>query len=174
MVELGPAAENEMILAFLKAEVESSRFHERVEYGIAATGITRTELLDNANLLDGRQNEARFRILAWFRGYRQNSLLFSGFPGDATWRRVELRPDELPKLRFAKELSWQQMSDNTREISRLVEKLNRGELPQEDAQRILAIQRRFENGEIFPDLIAAEGDNSEIILIEGHSRASHM
>ena len=45
-------------------------------------------------------------------------------------------PSETEAVPGAKEASWQQMSDETRKPSRLVEKLNRGELPQEVEERI--------------------------------------
>jgi hypothetical protein len=161
-----------MILAFLKAEADATRFVKIVESGFAATGFTRDELIDSANLSDPRQNNARFWILQQYRGYRQNRLLFRGFPLDVTWRRLGLEPHELDRLKYAKEASWQQMSDETRKPSRLVEKLNRGELPQEVDERIRAIQQGFTNGKVYAELIAAEGQNSELILLEGHSRAS--
>ena len=161
-----------MILAFLKAEADASRYRKIVESGFAATRFTRAELIDNADLSDQHQNQARFWILEQYRGYRQGRLLFSGFPSDVTWRRVALEPNELDRLRYAKELSWQQMSDETRKPSRLVEKLNRGELPQDVTERIRTIQRAFTEGKNFPELIAVEGRTDELILIEGHSRAS--
>jgi hypothetical protein len=161
-----------MILAFLRAEADASRWGKTVEAGLAATGFTRAELIDKADLSHPRQNQARLWILQQYRGYRQNRHLFRDFPSDVTWQRLRLEPHELDRLKYAKEDSWKQMSDETRKPSRLVEKLNRGELPQEVDERIRAIQQAFANGKTYPELIVAEGQNSELILIEGHSRAS--
>ena len=172
MLDLGPSKECEMVLAFLQAEAEADRYAEIVEQGVLATGFTRGELIEQPDLGDLRQNQARLWILGAYRGYRQNRLLFLNFPSDAAWRRIELEPSELDKLKYANEASWVQMSDGTRKPSRLVEKLKSGQLPNELTARIRAIQLRYEEGLTFPDLIAAEAADSSFILIEGHSRAS--
>ena len=44
MLELGPAKEREMILAFLRVEADSSRFGNTVRAGFAAKHFTREQL----------------------------------------------------------------------------------------------------------------------------------
>jgi hypothetical protein len=46
------------------------------------------------------------------------------------------------------------------------------QIPLEDAKRFRAIQDAIARGKQFPELIAAEGQNGDLILIEGHSRAT--
>ena len=175
MIELGAANEHEMILAFLKAEVDASRYHDLIqdclEY-LAPYGFTRAGLIDEPNLSNQQQNDARIWILQTFRGYRQNKLLFSGFPLDAVWRRVAIEPHELDRLRYANEPHWLAFSDHTRRPSRMVANLSTDKVPKEDADRVLAIRDAINRGHRFPELIAAEGQNDEIILLEGHSRAT--
>jgi hypothetical protein len=53
MIELGPATEDEMVLAFLRAEVESSRFggpYQNCFDQLEKLGIDQKLLLDNADL----------------------------------------------------------------------------------------------------------------------------
>jgi hypothetical protein len=175
MIELGPASEHEMVLAFLKAEIDASRYHDVIQSFLeclAPSGLTRDELIDRPNLSDEHQNQARLWILQEFRGYRKNQFLFSGFPLDAVWRRVGIEPHELHRLRYAKELHWLAFSDNTRKPSRMAENILTGKVPKEDADRVFAIQEALKKGKRFPELIAAEGQNDELILLEGHSRAT--
>jgi hypothetical protein len=172
MIELGPATEHEMILAFLKAEVDASRYRDTVQRCLEIVGFTRQELIDRPNLSDERQNQARLRILQTFRGYGRNQYLFTGFPRDAVWRRVALEPHEFNRLRYAREEHWLAFSDNTRKPSQVLVNLSSGKVPPEDSDRILSIQRALSQGKRFPELIAAEGQNGDLILIEGHSRAT--
>ena len=175
MIEFGPATEHEMILAFLKAEIDASRHRDFIQgclECLAPAGFTRDELIDRPNLSDQRQNQARLWILQEFRGYRKNRLLFYGFPLDAVWRRVALEPHELHRLRYAKEPNWLAFSDNTRKPSQMAANLSTDKVQKEDADRILAIQDALNQGKRFPELIAAEGENGELILLEGHSRAT--
>jgi len=172
MIELGPATEHEMILAFLKAEVDASRYRDIVQQCLEKLRFTRQELIDEPSLSDQRQNQARLWILQTFRGYRLNQYLFTGFPLDAIWRRVALEPHELNRLRYANEQNWLAFSDNTRKPSQTLVNLSKGKVPQADSDRILAIQSVLSQGKRFPELIAAEGQNEDLILIEGHSRAT--
>ena len=172
MLELGPAQECEMILAFLKAEVDSSRFGNTVNAWIAAKHFTRNELIENADLSDPQQNQARLGILRGYRGYGRDVFLFRGFPADVVYRRIKLEPHEVDKLKYANEPAWVEMSDGTRKPLQLVEKLNRGEIAPNPADHIRAIQQALTEGKKFPELIAVEGPASELILVEGHSRAT--
>jgi hypothetical protein len=171
MLELGPAQACEMIHAFLKAEVDASRYRESVLHWLAISGYTRRELIDNANLSDARENQVRTSILRNYRGF-PDKFLFTGFPADAIWRRTEIQPHELSRLRYAKYRDWLLYSDNTRKPHRLVEKMDHGEIPSQDAARFRAIQNALERGERFPELITVEGQADELILVEGHSRAT--
>src|SRR5436189_6456773 len=89
MIERGPATENDMIAAFLRAEIDSSRYGRFIEPVLAEVGLDR-RIIDQPDLVDEAQNRLRKRLLA-FRGYPQE-FLFRGFPLDATWRRVGLEP----------------------------------------------------------------------------------
>src|SRR5947209_2105215 len=106
MLELGPAEEKEVVLAFLKAEVEATRYGQTVEHWLARSGFTREQLIDNADLEDMTQNHARGLILQNYRGFKANRFLFAGFPQDAVWRRVEVEPHETSRLRYARYKDW--------------------------------------------------------------------
>jgi hypothetical protein len=172
MLELGPAEEKEVVLAFLKAEVEATRYGPTVQHLLARSGFTRRQLIDNADLADMTQNHARSSILQNYRGFQANRFLFAGFPKDAVWRRVEIEPHETGRLRYARYKDWVVFSGGTRKPSDLVANLSRGQVPIEDAKRFRAIQDAIVQGRRFPELIAAEGQDGELILIEGHSRAT--
>lgn len=172
MIELGPARESEVILAFLKAEADSPRFAQSMLQRLGQLGFSRDELIEGANLEDARQNGARCTILQQYRGYGANAYLFLEFPNDVRWRRVELEPREHGRLMYAREEHWVRMSDHTRRPARLIEKMTRGEIPDDPASHIRSIQQGLSAGKRYAELIAAAGGNGELILIEGHCRAT--
>jgi hypothetical protein len=79
MIELGPTTEDAMILAFLRAEVNSPRFGSVVQHWL---GLLRSDrgLIDNADLADAAQNAIRKELLGGVRGYGKDAYLFRGFP----------------------------------------------------------------------------------------------
>jgi hypothetical protein len=172
MVELGPATQDEMILAFLRAEIRSSRYRQLIMQNLARVGFEE-RLIDSPNLADARENNARERLLC-YRGW-PNTFLFQGFPRDATWRRVLLEPRDFEAMRYIDDADtgrhWVNLSDGTRLVT--VGARNVRQRPtNHDAQQIVAIAERVRTGSRFPELITVQADDASLILLEGHSRAT--
>jgi hypothetical protein len=115
MIECGAATENDMIVAFLRAEIDSSRYDDHITGHMTQMGFTR-KLIDEPNLADANENRARKALLG-YRGYEVRRYLFSGFPLDATWRRVALEEADFRELRYANYPVWRDLSDDTRLVS---------------------------------------------------------
>jgi hypothetical protein len=116
MIETGPASEHEMVLAFLRAEIDSPRFGGHHVWALNQVGCDRS-IIDRADLTNENQNIARKQVLAAVRGYGTNAWLFRGFPVDVRWRRVTLEPHDFKKLLYANEETWIRLSDGTRLVS---------------------------------------------------------
>jgi hypothetical protein len=101
IIELGPATEDDMVVAFLRGEMNSSR---RITIALRQQGLTR-RLIDEPNSANAEENNVRKQLLA-FRGYEQREALFTGFPLDASWRRVVLEAHDLQLLRYANYHTW--------------------------------------------------------------------
>lgn len=174
MIELGPATENDMVLAFLRAEVESPRFgaiYSQCLDRLNAFGITRERLIENADVDSSRDNAQRVELLKAVRGYRANNLLFRSFPNDVTWRRVGVEPADWKRVRYANYPTWATLSRGTRVVTdgaRNIDSINA-----EDANdNIRALAAELGKGKRYPDLIGVVDGDDGIILIEGHSRAT--
>ena len=158
-----------MVVAFLRAEINSSRHDKLVAERLALSGFTR-RLIDEPNLADAAENCARMQVLDC-RGYKRREALFAGFPLDAAWRRVVLAPPDFETLRYARYKTWMDLSDGTRLVS--VGARNFRQRPGgPETYQIKGIAEALRSGVRFPELIAAQGGDGSLILIEGHSRAT--
>jgi hypothetical protein len=163
MIERGPATEEEVILAYLRAEIDSCRFAQ-VRIQVSKLGRTRGELIDEVDLTNQQDNKDRLLIL------QQSGRPFCW---KLVWRRTELEPSDLGRLRYypGGEL-WKTVSDGTMQPCLVALKMACGTpLPDDPACHIEAIQKRLKCGLTFPKLIAEERDDL-ILIIEGHCRAT--
>lgn len=175
MIERGAATEDEMIAAFLRAEIDSSRYGNNfVLTGLIELGLERT-IVDAPNFTNAAENAIRRKLIE-YRGYPTRSLLFEGFPLDVRWRRVELEARDFAVMRYindtvTKTPHWTSLSGGTRRVSD-----GAHNFPQRQTdpatQQIAAIAQAVRNGRRFPELIAAQAEDGSLILIEGHSRAT--
>jgi hypothetical protein len=172
MKHLATATEDEMIAAFLLAEVDSSRFRDITQYCMNQCRCDR-RTIEDPDLSNSKENAIRKAVLSCSRGYR-DQLLFTGFPVDVVWRKVKLELLDLATLRYA----------NTSMIDNVLKDLSGGTfLVANAAQRfktdpsvagIMPVGSVLEQlcaGRQFAPLIAAEGPRG-LTLIEGHTRAT--
>ena len=121
MIDRRAASEDEMIVAFLQAEVDSPRYSKFVSAVLAQEGLTR-RIIDQPNLFEPTENEARKRLLA-FRGYGAApdhspvGTSLSGFPSDAEWHRATLEVKEFETLKYGRHPFWIDLSEGTRLVS---------------------------------------------------------
>ena len=179
MIERGPAKECDMVAAFLQAEISSSRYSKFIQPNLDSNCLPR-EVIDVPDLASEYDNHIRRALLQACRGYGANSYLFTGFPADVVWRFVEIEPHDHHILLCANDRSknsWVEVSEGTRSVeriaARIVEMEQTGSLQErETADRIRIIQKDLNSGNVMAPLIAVEGENEKLILVEGHSRAT--
>ena len=68
--------------------------------------------LAREGLMDG---DADAKILGEVRGFGRNNLLFGGFPGDTSWRRVLVELPDFDRLKYInRDAGWLGLSRGTR------------------------------------------------------------
>jgi hypothetical protein len=173
MIERGPARECDMVLAFLRAEVTSPRFAEQYLLPIfEKNNLSKTELIDEADLKNSQQNAIRRAILRAYRGFGANDLLFKDFPLNVEWRFVEIEKGDYGRLKFANEPTWSTLTEGTRSVKMLADKIRAEQVPENPAEHVRAIQKRLLAGDVFAPIVAVEGNHEALVLLEGHSRAT--
>ncbi len=179
MRELAPANESDIVLAWLRAEIDATRYGETLSLLLTVMGCSRQELIDAADPSSIGQNNERACLFGMLRGYRRNKMLFTGFPDDVTWRVCEVTLSELGAFRYANNVEeLQALAGSTRLVSAgaatLAGETTRSVLPMELLERWRAVRQRVDAGEQFPELIAVRdsGAPDTIVLMEGHTRAT--
>jgi hypothetical protein len=172
MREAGPVAEDEVILAFLKAEIDSPRFGPIYAGILQNSGLNRTALIERANLSSDADNRTRLELLKTVRGYRANEYLFRGFPADPRWRRVDLTPADIGNLKYANFPTWTQLSGGTRLVADGARNVDRIQTAENANANIEAVAKAVAAGQRYPELITAEANDGALILVEGHTRAT--
>ena len=172
MINLAPANEDEVVLAFLQAEIDSARFGSMYAAILANSGFDRHSVIDNPHRNSQRDNGIRGELLKLVRGYGSGQVLFTGFPPDVTWRHVSIEQKDFSKLRYAKCQPWIELSGGTRLVTDGAKNIAPGGPAEEAAVNIRAVVAELKRGKRFPELIGVEDQNGDIILMEGHTRAT--
>jgi hypothetical protein len=171
MRDIGEATEDEMVLAFLRAEIHSNRFGGHARQGLRGD---LSLVGPDARTDDPYQNARRRQALA-YRGWGYfNIALFNGFPQDAVWRRVALNRDDLGRLKYANAGTWIVLSGESRILRDGA--ANVGVItpvPENADIHIREVVEEMRQGRTYPELIlAAESPDKEHYVVEGHTRAT--
>ena len=172
MNEIGPATEDDMVLAFLQAEVESPRFRQVCLHFLQKAGRSREELIDNADLGSNDDNRARRALLGETRGFKCNRYLFTGFPDTVRWRSIEVDCDEMKAFLYANDGTLLAASGGTRMVFDGAQNAESRVAPLDFCERVLAVRGRIDSGDRFPRLVAIETTDRRIIIAEGNTRAT--
>jgi hypothetical protein len=175
MIELGPATEDQMVLAFLRAEIESprfSQFYRQCLDQLQEFGVSRETLIDDPDLASSRDNSLRITILRAVRGYRGNTLLFTGFPTDVVWRRIAIEQADWTRVKYANYPTWKDLSLGTRIVADGAQNLDSVVAAEDVNKNVAELVAELKKGKQYPELIGVQNENDEIVLVEGHSRAT--
>jgi hypothetical protein len=135
-------SEDEMIAVFVRGELDSERWGER---------IRQLGDLDARALLEGH------------RAYERREALFHGFPRDVDWFRADVTRDELLDIRYIDWDWWLDVSNGTRNAREAARRIRAGEIPGVTAEEHAP---RFDH----PLIVATTPVLSPLVLVEGHVR----
>jgi hypothetical protein len=164
--------EAEVVLAFLRGEIESQRFGNEVKRAVLFAGGL--QLVQSPDLDSETENLARERALAQARGWRSRDL-FQDFPEEVDWYHGLLSPDVLERVRYIDYSYWNELSGGSRRPRDVVETLRSGTLP--DWLKSLGTDwcfefaEQLETAQVVEDVIVVATPNlSELVVLEGHAR----
>jgi len=162
-----------MVAAFLQAEIDSPRWGESIRQLLPKFQLTEA-MVEHPDVGDPTQNSGRSALLGEWRGWRRNTLLFTGWPEGLEWSFVALGKADVANVRYANAPEWPALSRNTLRVTVFANRVKDGDrtIP-EDAPvgAIRSIARAMRDGLTFPPLIAiGTPEASTIVMVEGHAR----
>jgi hypothetical protein len=165
-------AESEVVLAFLRGEINSGRFGSDARQAIMNAGGL--QLIQSPDLESLEQNQAREQALSEYRGWR-NAELFIDFPDEVERYHGIIAPDELERVRFIDYSYWNELSGGSRQARDVRRTIEAGALPEWlsnlGTDWCFEFADQLATAEVVDDLIVmGTPDLSDLVLLEGHAR----
>ena len=176
MDDLGAATEDQVILAWLQAEIESPDFQAFV-IGNPPNPANLSLALKAArspDLRDQTQNDLRRQIITSSFGFGQGAGSFQGLGPDLKWRRARLSTDEVGELLYARQGSaWPILAPATRKVAEGA--TNVGHVFTGDSTNMVVLSLASgicHSDKKVPEIIALRRPDGHLVILEGHARAT--
>ena len=176
MEDLGTATEDQVILAWLQAEIESPEFQAYI-VGNPPNPANLSLALKAArspDLRDQTQNDLRRQIITATYGFGQGVGSFQGLGHDITWRRFRLSTEEVGELLYARQgAAWPILSPATRKVAEGA--TNIGHVFTGDSTNMVVLSLASglcHSDKKVPEIIALRRPDGHLVILEGHARAT--
>src|SRR5437868_5303923 len=173
MDDLGQATEDQVILAWLQAEIESPEFQAYL-VGNPPNPANLSLALKAArspDLRDQTQNDLRRQIITATYGFGTGSGSFQGLGSDITWRRFRLSTDEVGEMLYARQgAAWPILSPATRKVAEGA--TNVGHVFTGDQTNMVVLWLAADichSDNKVPERIATRRPDGPLVILEGHS-----
>jgi hypothetical protein len=174
--ELGSASDDQIILAWLQAEIESPGFQQYLigEPANAANLSLALKLARSPDLRDPEQNGIRRQIITNTHGFGMGVGTFQGLGNDIRWRRVRLTVDEVSEMLYASRSgAWTILAPATRKVAEGA--VNVGHVFTGDQTNMVVLSLASgicHADKKIPEVIALRRPDERLVILEGHARAT--
>lgn len=158
-----------MIAVFLRAELDSGRYGEKLRGFLSRDGRD-LDVLRRPDLDDPAANDYRRGLLDEYRAYERREGLFGGFPRQVEWFRAVLSRDEVLDILFINWDWWLTISDGTRRPRDAARRIRDGFVPgstEEHEPLAAALRDKPPPPEL---IVATTPAHSPLVVVEGHFR----
>lgn len=176
MDDLGAATEDQVILAWLQAEIESPEFQAYI-VGNPPNPANLSLALKAArspDLRDQTQNELRRQIITSTYGFGTGAGSFEGLAPDLSWRRYHLGVEDVAEMLYMRRSGpWQLLSPVTRKVAEGA--TNVGHIFTGDPTNMVVLSLASglcHSGRKLPEIIALKRPDGRLVILEGHARAT--
>ena len=176
MDELGAASEDQVILAWLQAEIESADFQAYL-VGNPPNPANLSLALKAArspDLRDQTQNDLRRQIITSTYGFGTGAGSFEGLGPDLKWRRFRVTTDEVAEMLYMRRAGpWQLVAPVTRKVAEGA--TNIGHIFTGDSTNMVVLSLASglcHSDKKVPEIIALRRPDGGLVILEGHARAT--
>ncbi|MHB8612006.1 MAG: hypothetical protein ACYDAL_06205 [Candidatus Dormibacteraceae bacterium] len=178
MDDLGSATENQVILAWLQAEIESVSFQQYLA-GEPPNPVYLAQALRAArspNIRDADQNELRRKIIVKTHGFGLGLKSFEGLANDIQWRRARVTSHEVGEMLYASgHPAWTALAPVTRKVAEGASNVGHVFTGDQTNMLVLALALRIADSNpppALPEIICLRRPDSQLVIMEGHTRAT--
>jgi hypothetical protein len=169
---LKKTTEDDMIAIFLKTEIDSKRFSDKLNEILINKNID-LKIIINPNIKNKEENDTRRYILNEYRGYEDKNRLFEGFPTNIEWYYILLNKDDIRRIRYINYDYWVELSKGSRYAIDAAKNIRKGiEVYGISNKHFIEVSEAFKRRTKFEPLIliAPIEDKEDMIVLEGHLR----
>ncbi len=176
MQDLGTATEDQVILAWLQAEIESPGFQAfivgnppnpaNLSYAVKAAR--------SPDLRDGGQNRFRRDVITQVYGFGSGRGAFEGLGDDIAWKRMRLTTAEVGEMLYARQDgAWRLLSPVTRKVTEGATNVGHVFTGDQTNMVVLSLASGLcHSDKKVPEIIALRGPDGALVILEGHARAT--
>lgn len=161
--------EDEMILEFLKGELSSDRFNNKLISVLDDLDISKDIILNGKFTLE--ENNLRKRIMSVYRGYPDKEL-FNKFPRNISWKFVEFEENDLNNIYYIDYDYWNLLSRGTSKSIDASITIKEGTEIFEVSNKPFIDGVEYLKKNSFPPIILITCNDKKYLIIEGHSRVT--
>ena len=176
MDDLGAATDDQVILAWLQAEIESIGFQEYI-VGEPPNPAFLSQALKAArspDLRNAEQNELRRRIITKSHGFGQGTGSFEGLAHDIRWRRYRLTTAEVAEMLYASgHPAWAMLAPVTRKVAEGAANVGHVFTGDQTNMVVLSLAEGICHADKkVPEVICLRRADGRLVILEGHARAT--
>ena len=178
MEDLREATEDQVILAWLQAEIESPGFQTYVvgDPPQPANLSRAMTLARKPDLENAEQNAQRREIIAAAHGFGRGAMIFAGLSNDLKWRRVRVSVSDVAAMLYSnRSAGWTTLAPATRTVGEGAANAARVYAGDDTNMHILSLARTIchaESAPVLSELICLRLPDGGISVMEGHTRAT--
>jgi hypothetical protein len=161
-------SEDDMVAEFLKAEVASPRFSNKVSTSAVDNGLSPLQLL-HPDTTNTSENAKRKLVLDDIRGYGSNTLLFAGLPKGLKWQLCEITLKDILACSYAYHSSWLSLSEGSLSVA-VGAKNYQGFKADDIGKNVTELIPIINTGTVLPRVILLKDIDGSFIVFEGHTR----
>ncbi len=176
MEDLGAVTDDQVILAWLQAEIESLDFQQYIVGDPPNPAYLSTALkaARSPNLKDDEQNKLRRRIITKTHGFGMGAGSFQGLANDIQWRRFRLTTEEVGEMLYASHSgAWVILAPVTRKVAEGANNVGHVFTGDQTNMVVLSLASGICHSEKkVPEIIALRRPDGRLVILEGHARAT--
>ena len=163
------STEDEMILEFLKGELSSDRFNNKLISVLDDLDISKDIILNGKFTLE--ENNIRKRIMNVYRGYPDKEL-FNNFPKNISWEYVMFDENDLNNIYYIDYDYWNLLSRGTSKSIGASITIKEGTEIFDVSNKPFIDGVEYLKNNTFPPIILITCNDKKYLIIEGHSRVT--